>query len=194
MFRVLPGDARWRVVQAAGKKVRLQGSILFPPTPTSLNSPLRCRGPCSGPAAGRTSSPGMQVVPSTQHIPTTVILSGPEAGAEHRRRCWLPESRRTSAWCARACLCASVSVSSASMSVECASVSLASFVQPPLTYQWVPWVWRSYVGVLGGCAVEHFPQSYTSIHLSRALPLESAICLVRRRLQRLEPLYSQHGH
>ena len=59
---------------------------------------------------------------------------------------------------------------------------------PPLTYQWVPWVWRSYVGVLGGCAVEHFPQSYTSIHLSRALPLESAICLVRRCPWHLEPL------
>ena len=76
----------------------------FPPHSDLIELPFEVPRSLFGTRGGTTtSSPGMQVVsPSTQHIPTTVILcepssataewlpgvlSGPGAGAEHRRRC-----------------------------------------------------------------------------------------------------------
>ena len=41
--------------------------------------------------------------------------------------------------------------------------------------------------------VGHFPPTYARIQFARALLLESAICLMRRRLWRLEPLIANMG-
>ena len=49
----------------------------------------------------------------------------------------------------------------------------------PLMYQWVPWVWRSYGWSTSRLCRRAFPPTYANIHLARASPLETAICLMR---------------
>ena len=81
-----------------GKRSASRGRSLSPHC-DFIELPFEVPRSLFGTRGGTASSPGMQAVPSTQHIPTTVILSGPVAGAEHRGRCRrvglsISESRR----------------------------------------------------------------------------------------------------
>ena len=74
--------------------------------------------------------------------------------------------------------CASVSSESGRMAVRCASVSVVlrervrvSRERVPSCTSGCPGCGGHMVGVLRGCAVEHFPQLHASFHVARAVSL-----------------------